>query len=170
MELCLFIKAVKLLSQLMGELSSSFSVKVGVRQGFTLNPLLFITVMDVLIEDVRNGSLMELLYADDLVLCGESLCEVMDKYGRWKNSVEGKGLRVNVDKTKGMQLLFGKKSVVSKVDPCCVCGEWVGCNSIQCTKWQKWVHCCCSDVPRQVSHDHVRMSLSVEHVLVIIVQ
>ena len=44
-----------------------------------------------------------------------------------KNAVEGKGLRVNVDKTKGMQLLFGKKSSVSKVDPCGVC-EWVVYN------------------------------------------
>ena len=57
-------------------------------------------VMDVLTEDVRDGSLMELLYANDLVLCGESLNEVIDKYGRWKNAVEGKGPRVNVDKTK----------------------------------------------------------------------
>ena len=100
-----------------GELSSSFSVKVGVHQGSALSPLLFIMVMDVLTEDVRDGSLMELLYADDLVLCGESLNDVMDKYKRWKNAVEGKGLRVNVDKTKGMQLSFGKKSSVSKVDP-----------------------------------------------------
>ena len=29
--------------------------------------------------------------------------------------MEGKGLRVNVDKTKVMQLLFGKKSSASKV-------------------------------------------------------
>ena len=57
-------------------------------------------VMDVLTEDVRDGSLMELLYANNLVLCGESLNEVIDKYGRWKNAVEGKGPRVNVDKTK----------------------------------------------------------------------
>ena len=35
------------------------------------------------------------------------LNKVMDKYGRWKNVVEGKGLKVNVDKAKGMQLLFG---------------------------------------------------------------
>ena len=102
-------------------------------------------------EDVSDGSLMELLYADDLVLCGESLNEVMDKNGRWKNAVEGKGLRVNVDKTKGMQLLLGKKSSVSKVDPCGVCGERVGCNSIQCTKCRRWVHRRCSDVLRQVS-------------------
>ena len=69
---------------------------------------------------------MELLYPDDLTLCGESL--EVEKYGRWKNAVEGKGLRVNVNKTKDIQLLFGKKGSVSKVDPCCVCGEQVGCN------------------------------------------
>ena len=55
---------------------------------------------------------MELLYADDLALCGESLNEVTDKYERWKNAVEGKGLWVNVHKMKGMQLLLGKKSSV----------------------------------------------------------
>ena len=93
--------------------------------------------MDVPTEDVRDGSLMELLYAEDLVLCGEPLNEVMDKYGRWKNVVEGKCLTMNVDKTKGMHLSFGKKSSVSKVDPCGVCGEWVGCNSIHYTKCQK---------------------------------
>ena len=49
-----------------------------VHQGSALSPLLFITVMDVLTEDVRDGTLMELLYADDLVLCAESLNEVMD--------------------------------------------------------------------------------------------
>ena len=86
---------------------------------------------------------MELLPADHLVLCGESLNEVMDKYGRWKNAVEGKGLRVNVDETKGMQLLFGKKSSVSKVHYCGVSGEQVGCNSIQCSKCQKGVNHCC---------------------------
>ena len=91
-------------------------------------------------KDVRDGSLMELLYANNLVLFGVSLNEVMDKYGRWKNGVEGKCLRVNVDKTKGIQLSFGKRSSVSKVDPCSVPGEWVGCNFIQCTKCQRWVH------------------------------
>ena len=51
--------------------------------------------------------------------------------------MEGEGLRVSVGKTKGMQLLYGKKSSVSKVDPCGAYGEWVGCNSIQCKKCQR---------------------------------
>ena len=82
-----------------GELSSSFSVKVSVHQGSALSPLLLMMLMDVLKEDARVGSLMDFLYAVDLSLCGESLSEVMDKHERWKNVLEGKGLRVNVDKT-----------------------------------------------------------------------
>ena len=65
--------------------------------------------------------------------------------------MEGKRQRVNADKTKGIQLLFGKKSSVLKVDPCGVCGERVGSNSIQCMNCQRCVHLCCSDVPGQVS-------------------
>ena len=68
MGLCLFIKFEKLLSQLIGELSSSFSVKVFVHQGTALSLLLFIMVMDVPAKDVRDGSLMELFYVDHLVL------------------------------------------------------------------------------------------------------
>ena len=64
-------------------------MKVSVHQGSALSLLLFIMVMDVLTEDVRDGSLMELLHADKLFLCGQSLNVVMDKYGRWKNVAEG---------------------------------------------------------------------------------
>ena len=46
--------------------------------------------------------------------------------------MEGKGLRVNVDKTKVTQLFFGES--VLKVDPCGVCGEQVSCNSTKCVK------------------------------------
>ena len=45
-----------------GELSSSFSVRVGVHEGSALSPLLFIIVMDVLTEDVKGDSLIELNY------------------------------------------------------------------------------------------------------------
>ena len=97
-----------------GELSSSFSLKAGVHQKSVLTPILFIMVVDVLTEDVRDGSLMELLDTGGLVLCEESLNEVMEKYRRWKNEVERKCLRMNQDKTKGMQLLLGTKIVFRK--------------------------------------------------------
>ena len=57
------------------------------------------------------------MYTDDLILCWESLDEVMGKNGQWENAVEGKGVRVNVGKTKGMLSLFEKKSSVLKVNP-----------------------------------------------------
>ena len=114
---------------------------------------------------------MVLLYPGVLTLCGESLNKVMGKYGRWKNAVKGKGLRVSVNKTKGLQLLFGKKRGVSNVDLFGVCGEQVGCNSIHFAKCQKWFHRCCSDVPRQVSLPSCwNVFVCREHVLVVIVQ
>ena len=66
-------------------------------------------VMDVLTEDVRDGLLMQLLYADDFSLCVEPLNEVMDKYGKWKNGVKGKGLRVRDEgegESEGSSSLF----------------------------------------------------------------
>ena len=78
-----------------GELWSAFSLKVCVHQGSALSPLLFIMVVDVLTEDLRDCSLMELLDAKDLVLCWESLNEVMGKCGRWKNAVVWKKVNVN---------------------------------------------------------------------------
>ena len=78
----LAVITLKIVVSVHRELSSSFSVKVGVHQESTLSQLLFIMVMDVLTEGVRDSSLMELLFPDDLVLCGESLNEVMGKYGR----------------------------------------------------------------------------------------
>ena len=48
-------------------------MKIGVHQESALSPPLFIMEIDVPTEDVSDGSLMDLFYADDLVLCGESL-------------------------------------------------------------------------------------------------
>uniref|UniRef100_UPI00358E0C29 craniofacial development protein 2-like n=1 Tax=Myxine glutinosa TaxID=7769 RepID=UPI00358E0C29 len=48
--------------------SGEFEVKVGVHQGSVLSPLLFVAVMEVLAQNVKEGLPWELLYADDLVL------------------------------------------------------------------------------------------------------
>ena len=84
---------------------------------------------------VRDGSLLELLYPDDLVLCGESVKEVMGKYEKWKEALGERFLCVNVGKTKAMQLLNGKRRVTAKIDPNGVCEERVGCKSVICFPW-----------------------------------
>ena len=128
------------------ELSEPFAVKVGVHQGSVLSPLLFITVMDVLSEGVRQGLLFELLYADDLVIMAESMQELERMYTEWKKSMESKGLRVNVGKTKIM-IGDGAKTVSrSEIDPCSMCGTRVKRNSIRCNRCKLWVHAKCSGV------------------------
>ena len=58
-----------------------FEVKVGVHQGSMLLPLVFVIVVDVVMESVRNGLMSEMLYADDLLLT----CETMrEKFWKWK--------------------------------------------------------------------------------------
>jgi len=128
------------------ELSDPFEVKVGVHQGSVLSPLLFITVMDVLSRDVREGLLYELLYADDLVLMADSMEELQRKYSNWKIALESRGLRINVGKTKVMVGDGVKSMHKSNIDPCAICGKRVGRNSIRCNKCRFWVHGKCSDV------------------------
>ena len=83
-------------------MSDAFLVKVGVHQGSVLSPLLFIIVMDAVCQAVKTGLLMEILYADDLVLMVGSLDELKIKFDRWKEALEKNGLKVNMGKTKLM--------------------------------------------------------------------
>ena len=64
------------------ELSNSLSKKVSVHQQSALNTLIFVTVVYVLTEHVRDGSLIDLLHAVNLALCGEYLDKIMGKYQR----------------------------------------------------------------------------------------
>ena len=51
--------------------TESFEVKVGLHQGSALSPLLFITVMDVISQEVGREPPHAMLFADDMVLCGK---------------------------------------------------------------------------------------------------
>ena len=76
----------------------------------------------------------------------------MGKCENWKKALlEQKGLLKTVRKTKGMELLDGKRRVTAKINPCEVCGERVDCNSIKCTKCKKWAPRRCSGVSHEVS-------------------
>ena len=105
-----------------------------VYQGSALSPLLFVIAMDVLPGIVKNFSLMELLYVHDLALNWKSLDKVIEG---WKSVLTGKGLRIHVKKTRGIQLLHSRITYVLKLVLFNVYGKQVGCKSTKC---QIWVH------------------------------
>ena len=70
------------------ELSEEFEVKVGVHQGFVLSSSVFASVVDVVIESVRNG------------LRSETMEGLREKFWKWKEAFKSKGLKVNLGKTK----------------------------------------------------------------------
>ena len=132
--------------------SAPFEISVGVHQGSALSPLLFNLVMEEATKDCRRGVPWDMLYADDLVLTAESRAEVLERFDSWKDAMESKGLKVNIEKTK--VLVSGKESetVVSSGEyPCGVCGRGVRQNSVLCTICGKWIHKRCSGL-QNVSH------------------
>jgi len=89
---------------------------------------------------------------DDLAVIAETEEEVIKKLNEWKDNVESKGMRVNMNKTKvmisGERLKVRMKAVRW---PCGVCSNGVGSSSLHCTNCQKWVHKKCSGIKGSMS-------------------
>ena len=87
--------------------------------------------------------LSELLYADDLILMSETIEGHRNKFLKWKEAFECKGLKVNHGKTKMIVSSGGitKDGMSkSKVDPCGVCSLRVKANSVLCAQCGMCVH------------------------------
>ena len=113
--------------------SSGFEVKVGMHQGSALSSLLFVIVMEAISREFRVALPWELLYADDLVVITETEEYLIKRLNEWKNNVEKRDMRVNMNKTKVMISAERQKPVQKAARwPCGVCGRGVGNNSIQC--------------------------------------
>ena len=87
--------------------------------------------------------LNEILYAYDLGLMRESLEDLREKFQRWRSALEGKGLKVNIGKTKMMMIGTKGEIVLRKTDPCGICGK-VRSNAVCCTQCTKWIHGRCT--------------------------
>ena len=104
-----------------------------------LLPLLFAIVVDVILENAREGLMNEILYADDLILMSKSIVNLKKKFLKWKEVFESKGLKVNLNKIKVMVSSSKGEVLKSKVDACAKCSKRVMAN-LMCTKCGKWVH------------------------------
>ena len=143
-----------------GKLSEDFDVTVGVHQGSVLSPLLFILVLEALSRGFHSDkppsvpTLLELIYADDLVIIASSEKELVERLRVWKKSMEDRGLRVNMPKTKCMVSGEGL-DILEDVGayPCAVCRTGVGRNSIHCSSCLHWVHHRCSQIEGSIKED-----------------
>ena len=62
--------------------------------------------------------------------------------------MEGKGLKVNVGKTKMMVSGTEGEITSSKTDPCGICGKRVGSNAVCCTQCMRWIHGRCTKMKK----------------------
>ena len=64
------------------QLYKEFKAKVGVHQGSVLSQLLFAFVIDFVPSDIQEGTLQEILFADDLDMIAEKMAELhVKRYG-----------------------------------------------------------------------------------------
>ena len=80
--------------------TEAFNVEVGLHQGSAMSPFLFIVVINTSTWELKNNQeLWELLFVDDLVIVADTEQELQERFLAWKGSLEGKGLKVNINKT-----------------------------------------------------------------------
>jgi len=83
--------------------SNSFEVRIGVHQGSTLSPYLFILVMDELLKGVIKEVPWCMLFADDMVIIGDTVEEVNEMLEKVREALESKGLKINKEKTEHLE-------------------------------------------------------------------
>ena len=83
-------------------MSEWFEVKVGLHQGSALSPFLIAVLMDRLTDEVRRESPWNMMFADDIVICGETREEVEVSLERWRDALERRGMKVSRSKTEYM--------------------------------------------------------------------
>ena len=86
--------------------SSKLNVEVGLHQGSALSPYLFLILMDVLTEKVRTEAPESMLFADDIVLCGDKDVVMTEYLESWRKALEDRGMRVSRPKTQVMDFSF----------------------------------------------------------------
>ena len=69
-----------------------------------LSPLLFAIAMDCIIGPLQRDASWDMLFADDVVLCGETCDEVERRLENWREAMEDRGMRVSREKTEDLCL------------------------------------------------------------------
>ena len=83
---------------------------------------LFLLPMDVLTEDVRKDVPGSMMFADDIVLCGDDETDMAEYLETRRKSLEERGMRISRPKHKFMDFNFGQDNGQER-DPVNILGE-----------------------------------------------
>ena len=94
--------------------TKAIDIEVGLHKGSALSPLLFVIIIDVITEEIEEGTPWTMLFADDLVLCDPDR-EMMElRLERWRECTEMNGLKVSRAETEHLQTTGGTAPVRMK--------------------------------------------------------
>merc|ERR1712030_232684 len=85
-----------------------FKVRVGLHQGSALSFFLFVTLLDLLTQDLQLELPWTVVYADDVMFCMVDTEELNIKLEDWRQALEERGLRINRIKTECMHCINGE--------------------------------------------------------------
>ena len=79
---------------------------------------MFLLLMDVYTEDVRKNVPGSMMFADDIVLCGDDETYMKEYLETWRKALEERGMRISRPKTQFMDLILDM--ILAKE------GSWLG--------------------------------------------
>ena len=83
--------------------TKEIAIEVELHQGSALSLLLFVIIIDVITEEIDEGTPWAIMFADDLVLCDPDREMVEVRQERWRECMEKNGLKVSRAKTEHLQ-------------------------------------------------------------------
>jgi hypothetical protein len=95
--------------------TEEIEIKVGLHQGSALSPFLFILILDVITEEIQEDAPWSMLFADDLVLCDETITEMEERLEKWRECLEGAGLKISRSKTEHLPPSNNSESIRLKL-------------------------------------------------------
>ena len=90
--------------------NESYIVTMGVHQGSVLSLCILTIVMDTLTDNVRKRAPENMIFTDDVVLCGRERQVVEDQLEGWRRALEDYGLKVSREKTEYLRMQAGDRN------------------------------------------------------------
>ena len=80
--------------------TDDFNVKVGLHQGSPLSPFLFATSTDCITGEIQRESPWDILFADGVVLCGQTREEIEGRFETRRREMENREMKMSRPKTE----------------------------------------------------------------------